>query len=98
MGLIYDGVRIAQREAARQPAQQQKPKEWQPFTKLIWLVFLFGIPIAMGGAARVISFVVLGAVAFSVLAGCLWALGRQTPAAKGKNPVAEYLDQKEAKR
>jgi hypothetical protein len=98
MGVIYTAARIAASEAARQPAQQQKPKEWQPFTKMVWIFAFFAIPIALGGAARVISFVVLGAVAFSVLAGCLWALGRQTPAAKGKNPVAEYLDQKEAKR
>ena len=35
MGLIYTGARIAA-QASRQAPAQQKPKEWQPFTKLVW--------------------------------------------------------------
>ena len=39
MGLIYTGARIAA-QASRQAPAQQKPKEWQPFTKLCgWCSF-----------------------------------------------------------
>ena len=98
MGLIYEGVRIAQR-SANTPQPQGKPKEWQPFTKLVWLVFLFGIPIAIGGAWRVVAFVILGAIVFSVLCVLVWALGRSQPQRGDvKDPVAAYLDEREAKR
>lgn len=90
MGLIYTGVRIAASEARRAPQVQQKPKEWQPLTKLIWLVAIFGVPIALGGAWRVGAFVVMGLVVAAVLCVFIWALGHHEPARK--DPVAEYLD------
>ena len=98
MGLIYEGVRIAQR-SANTPQPQQKPKEWQPFTKLVWLVFLFGIPIAIGGAWRVGAFVILGVIVVSVLGVLVWALGKSQPQrAEEKDPVAQYLDEAENRR
>ena len=97
MGLIYTGARIAA-QASRQAPAQQKPKEWQPFTKLVWLVFLFGIPIAIGGAWRVGAFVILGVIVFSVLCVLVWALGRSQPQRGDvKDPVAAYLDEQEAR-
>ena len=69
MGLIYMGVRAAERSARQQPAPKGKPKEWQPFTQLVWAVFAFGIPIAMGGGWRVASFVILGLIVAGVLRG-----------------------------
>jgi hypothetical protein len=56
---------------------QQKGKEWQPQTKLIWAVFIFGIPIATGGGWRVASFVILGLIVASVLVGVTVALCRE---------------------
>ena len=35
MGLIYMGVRAAERSARQQPAPKGKPKEWAGFTKLV---------------------------------------------------------------
>lgn len=89
MGLIYDGVRIAQR-SANTPQPQGKPKEWQPVTKLIWLVAVFGVLIALGGAWRIGAFVAMGLVVASVLCVFIWALGHHKPAEK--DPVADYLD------
>ena len=67
MGLIYMGVRAAERSARQQPAPKGKPKEWAGFTKLVWAVFIFGIPIAMGGGWRVAAFVILGLIVGSVI-------------------------------
>ena len=98
MGLIYTGARIAAQASRQAPAQQRK-QEWQPFTKLVWLVFLFGIPIAIGGAWRVGAFVILGVIVFSVLCVLVWALGRSQPQrGEVKDPVAAYLDEAEAGR
>ena len=68
MGLIYMGVRAAERSARQQPAPKGKPKEWAAFTKLVWAVFAFGIPIAIGGGWRVAAFVILGLIVAGVLA------------------------------
>ena len=98
MGLIYTGARIAAQASRQAPAQQRK-QEWQPFTKCVWLVFIFGIPITLGGAWRVGAFVVLGGIVFSVLCVLVWALGRPQPQrGEVKDPVAQYLDEKEARR
>ena len=98
MGLIYTGARIAA-QASRQAPAQQKPKEWQPFTKCVWWFFIFAVPVAMGGAARAVALVILGVIAASVLCVLVWALGRSQPQRGGvKDPVAQYLDEMEAKR
>lgn len=98
MGVICTGARIAAQASRQAPAQQRK-QEWQPFTKLVWLVFLFGIPIAIGGPWRVGAFVILGVIVFSVLCVLVWALGRSQPQrGEVKDPVAEYLDEAEAGR
>ena len=63
--LIYAGLRGASRNQGR-----QQPKEWQPFTKLVVAFFAFGIPIALGGAARVTAVVILALIG-ALFAGCL---------------------------
>ena len=81
------GLPLARPQAGTSPAAEAE--EWQPFTKLVWLVFLFGIPIAIGGAWRVGAFVILGVIVFSVLCVLVWALGRSQPQrGEVKDPVA----------
>ena len=89
MGLIYDGVRMAQRAGPPAPARQRR--EWSAPAKAIWWLLIFGVPIEMGGTARVIAFVVMGLIVASVLCVLVWALGQRKPAKR--DPVAEYLDQ-----
>ena len=74
---------------------QQKGKQWQPFTQLVWAVFIFGIPIAIGGGWRVASFVVLGLIVAGVLVGVTVALcreaGRNSKTAPKESPEDRLL-------
>ena len=101
MGLIYMGVRAAERSARQQPAPKGKPKEWTGFTKLVWAVFAFGIPIAMGGGWRVAAFVILGLIVGSVILAVVCCSVQaatrrnEKTAPKERDPLAEYLRERE---
>jgi hypothetical protein len=68
---------------------QQKRKEWQPFTKLIWFFFIFAIPIAIGGGWRIAAYVILGIIAASVLVGVAYGVTHRNDIRK---PAASDVD------
>jgi hypothetical protein len=74
-------------------AQQQR-KTWSPFTRIVWAVLITGT--AWQFPAGRVAVVAIGAlVVLAVLGGLVYGLAHQGPAPKGKDPVAEYLDQQE---
>jgi hypothetical protein len=95
---IAFGVLRAVSRRTRSPGQAKQ--EWQPFTKLVWAVFIFGIPIAIGGGWRVASFVILGLIAVSVVAAVAGALvyaivHRNDEPATPADPLAQFFTDKE---
>jgi hypothetical protein len=96
MWIVFAGLR----DAARRPGSQgQAPKEWQPFTKLVWAVFIFGIPIAIGGGWRVAAFVILGLIfgSAAVVLVCASAhaiVHRDDKPATPADPLAEFFNER----
>jgi hypothetical protein len=91
---IAVGVLRAVSRGTRNPGQGQQ--EWQPFTKLVWAVFIFGIPIAIGGGWRVASFVILGLIVGCTVAAVAVALvyaivHRNDEPARPADPLAQFF-------
>lgn len=93
MGLIYIAARSAASQGNRPQAGRQR-KTWSPSTRIVWAVLIIGTAWQFpAGRAAVIA---IGAVVvLAVAGGLVYGLAHQGPAPKGKDPVAEYLDQQE---
>ena len=87
--IVFAGLRSARRGGTG------RKTEWQPFTKLVWVVFLVGIPIALGGTARVIALAILVVIAALVLGGVARGVAHRNDPGPERDLIAEYFEQQE---
>lgn len=92
--LIFAGLRSARRRGGT-----GQKTEWQPITKIIWLFFIFAIPIQMGGTARAVALTILGLCVLTVIGGLVYGLGHAFAHRNDKpaepDRIAEYFANQE---
>jgi hypothetical protein len=98
--MFWIGVGVLRAVSRGTRSQGQGKQEWQPFTKLTWFVFIFGIPIAIGGGWRVAAFVILGLIfgSAAVILVCAFAhaiVHRDAKPATPADPLAQFFNDKE---
>jgi uncharacterized membrane protein len=86
--IVFAGLRSARRGGTGQKT------DWQPLTKVIWIFVIFAVPIAVGGAARVIALCILGVIAALVVFGVAYGIAHRNDKPE-RDLIAEYFEQQE---